>query len=294
MVNYNIEVDWDYAYVVVSTDGGSTWNGVPTDHSTASDPNGQNFGYGITGSSGGWVSLTADLSAYTGDVLFGFRYWTDGAVVGNGLMVDEISVNGSAPDGAETDAGWTFSGGFRVSTGTETALYNNYYLAEFRQYRGYDKNLEVGPYNFGFLDNPALGNWVEHFPYQDGLLISYWDTSQSNNNTASHPGQGLILPIDAHPKSMTRADGGVWRNRIQAYDSTFGLEPTDALTLHWLSQPSDHPSLPAVPVFDDNNSYWDPANPTGSVIVPNTGTSIRVVGVSAQGSFMQVIVSPSK
>lgn len=294
MVNYNIEVDWDYAYVVVSTDNGATWNGVPTDHSTTTDPNGQNFGNGITGSSAGWESLTADLSAYTGPVLLGFRYWTDGAVVGNGLMVDEISVNGSAPDGAEADAGWTFAGGFRVSTGVETKLYSNYYLAEFRQYRGYDETLEVGPYNFGFLDNPDLGNWVEHFPYQDGLLISYWDNSQGNNNTASHPGQGLILPIDAHPDVMYRADGGVWRNRIQTYDSTFGLEPTDALTLHWLSQPSYHPSLPAVSVFDDSNSYWNADNPTGSVITPNTGTTIRIVNYSAKGNFLQIVVNDNK
>ena len=163
------------------------------------------------------MSLTADLSAYTGDVLFGFRYWTDGAVVGNGLMVDEISVNGSAPDGAETNAGWTLA----AASGSPPVLKRRCITITIwlsSADHGYDKNLEVGPYNFGFLDNPALGNWVEHFPYQDGLLISYWDTSQSNNNTASHPGQGLILPIDAHPKSMTRADGGVWRNRIPAYE----------------------------------------------------------------------------
>jgi immune inhibitor A len=292
-VNYNIEVDWDYAYVVVSTDGGATWTGVPTDHSTPTDPNGQNFGNGITGSSGGWAALTADLSSYTGGVLLGFRYWTDGAVLENGLMVDEISVNGSAPDGAEADAGWTFDG-FRVSTGTESRLYNNYYVAEYRQYRGYDEGLRDGVYNFGFLDNPALGNWVEHFPYQDGLLVSYWDTSQSNNNTPQHPGKGLILPIDAHPEALIRADGGVWRNRVQTYDSTFSLEPTDEITVHWLSQPSTHGSLPAAPVFDDNKSYYDPANPWGSVINPNTGTQIQIKGISALGNFMQVVVTPSK
>ena len=287
-VNYEIETDWDYAYLIV--------NGVSveTNLSTNTDPNGQNFGFGITDFSGGWVDLTADLSAFSGQTVdIGFRYWTDGAAVEAGFMVDDIQITGQPLDDAESDFGWTFDG-FRTTTGTETALYNNYYLAEFRQYRGYDANLEVGPYNFGFLDNPTLGNWVEHFPYQDGLLISYWDTSQGNNNTASHPGQGLILPIDAHPEAMYRADGGVWRNRIQSYDSTFGLEPTDALTLHWLSQPSEHPSLPATSVFNDLNSYWDPANPTGSVIVPQTGTTITVVGVSAHNSFMQILVAPAK
>ena len=93
---------------------------------------------------------------------------------------------------------------------------------------------------------------------------------------------------------MIRADGGIWRPRVQSYDATFGLEDTDAVTLHWLSQPSAHPSLPAVSVFDDNNSYWDPTNPWASVITPNTGTQIRVKSISAKGSFMQVEVRPSK
>ena len=293
MVNYDIETDWDYAYVVVSTDGGANWTGVPTDHSSATDPNGQNFGNGITDSSGGWVSLTADLSGFTGDVLLGFRYWTDVAVVNPGFMVDEISINGSPADGAESDAGWTFAG-FRVTTGTETGFYANYYLAEFRQYRDYDDGLRTGPYNFGFLDNPALGNWVEHFSYEDGLLIWYWDTSQTDNSTSAHPGEGLLLPIDAHPDTMYRADGGIWRSRIQTYDSTFTLEPTTGYTFHWLSQPSEHPSQPAVSAFDDTIQYWNPETPTAGVINPHTGTQIQIKNISALGNFMQVIVRPSK
>jgi len=291
-VKYNIELDWDYAYLVVSTDGGATWTGLDTNLSTTTDPNGQNYGYGITGNSGGnWVDLTANLPA--GDVMLGFRYWTDPNTGGFGFMVDDIDITGFATDGAEADAGWTFDG-FKVTSGTEGAFFNNYYVAEYRQYWGYDKNLEVGPYNFGFLDNPLLGDWVEHLPYQDGLLINYWDTSQRNNQVRRHPGQGLLLTVDAHPTAMIRADGGVWRNRMQTYDSTFTLEPTEALTLHWLSQPSYHPSLPAVPIFDDRNSYYDPVNPWGSVIVPNTGTQIRIQSISAQGGFMQVQVRPAK
>jgi immune inhibitor A len=293
-VNFDIEDDWDYAYLVVSTDGGSTWDGVETNFSTTSDPNAQNFGFGITGNSGGWAALTADLSAYTGDLLLGFRYWTDNYVVEPGFMVDDIAISGYPLDDAESDAGWTFAG-FKLTTGEESAYYFNAYVAEFRQYRGFDHTLRDGPYNWAFQDNPTLLNYVEHFPYQDGLLISYWDTSFAGNNTGSYCAAGrcggLLLPIDAHPDAMLRADGGVWRNRIQTFDSTFGLEPTDALTLHWNSEPSYHPSLPAVPVFDDRVSHYDPANPMGSVIHPNTGTLIRVKSVSAQGSFMQVQVN---
>jgi len=281
----------------VSTDGGGTWTNVETNLSTTDDPNGQNLGFGITGSSGGnWIALTADLSAFTGDVLLGFRYWTDVAVIEPGFMVDDIQISGYPLDDAESDVGWTFDG-FRLTTGLESAFYSNYYVAAFRQYRGYDMGL-ANAYNFGWGGVLGLGNQVEHFPYQDGLLINYWDNSFINNNVGANCAGGrcggLLLPVDAHPELMYRADGGIWRNRVQTYDSTFGLQPTDAITLHWRGEPSDHPSLPAVPIFDDNYPYYDPANPMGSVITPTTGTQIRVKSISAHGSFMQVEVRPSK
>jgi immune inhibitor A len=294
-VRYAIEQDWDYAYLVASTDGGANWTNVATNRSTSTNPNGQNFGNGITGSSGGaWVELAANLSAYTGNVLLGFRYWTDGAVVEAGFMVDDLSVTGHPIDGAETSAGWTFTpaqGGFRATTGSETTEYFNAYVAEFRQYRTYDVSLRTA-YNFGFLD--ARPDWVEHFPYQDGLLVNYWDSSQNDNNTSEHPGSGLILPIDAHPAAMYRPDGNVWRSRIQTYDSTFGLQPTDAVTIHFFSQPSEHASQAAVPVFDDRTQYWNPDTPAAGVRNPQTGTQIRIKSVSAHGAFMQVQVQPAK
>ena len=286
LVNYDIEVDWDYAYLIGSTDG-TTWNEIDTNVSTTTDPNGQNFGFGITGNSGGWVALTADVSGYSH---IGFRYWTDVAVVNPGFMVDDIQIDGVSIGDAEDDgADWAFTG-FKVTTGTEESSHFNAYIAEFRQYRGEDAGLASGPYNFGFLDNPTLGNWVERFPYQDGLLISYWDTSQSDNSTSAHPGEGLILPIDAHPATMYRGDGGIWRSRVQTYDSTFSLEPTDAIELHWLSQSSYHPSQPAVSVFDDNNQYYNPETPTAGVINPHTDTQIIIRSVSQRGNFMQVEV----
>lgn len=293
MANFQIEQDWDYAYVVASSDGGATWDMVETNLSTDDNPNSQNQGNGITGSTGGaWVELTADLSAYSGPTLLGFRYWTDVAAAEPGFSVDEIAVTGSPVDGAESDAGWTFDpaeGGFRVTTGTESAYYFNAYVLEYRRYLGFDDVLRTGPYNFGFLDNPNLQNWVERFSYQDGLLISYWDTSYSDNNTSQHPGGGLILPIDAHPGTMYRADNGLpWRPRIQAFDSTFGVWRTDRITLHGNSVPSVHPGRRAVRIFNDRLQYWNPETPTAGVMNPHTGTRVRIVGLSQSGNFMHL------
>ena len=88
--------------------------------------------------------------------------------------------------------------------------YDHYYVASNRTYTAFDQYLQTGPYNFGFPDRP---DWVEHFPYQNGLLVSYWDTSFSDNNESQHPGQGEILPIDANPTAIYRLDGKPWRGR---------------------------------------------------------------------------------
>ena len=100
-----------------------------------------------------------------------FRYWTDGAVAGQGFAFDNLKITGLAKDGAETDAGWTFDG-FNGISSTYTTSHFNAYVLENRQYIGYDYSLQSGPYNFGF---PSQPNMVEHFPYQNGLLIWYWD-----------------------------------------------------------------------------------------------------------------------
>jgi immune inhibitor A len=297
-VRYDIEMDWDYAYLTV--------NGTPvaTNLSTATNPNGQNFGNGITGSSGGnWIDLTADLSTYAGQtVTLGFRYWTDGAVAEAGFGVDEIAITGLASDGGESDAGWTFAG-FNRTTGTATQSFFNAYFAEFRTYLGYDDGLRTGPYNFGFLNNPNLQDWVEHFPYQPGLLVWYYDTSFADNNVGDNclSGRcgGLYLPVDAHPDLLIRPDNGkVWRPRIQSYDATFGLTKTDKICLNANSIQQCYGGLKANPLFDDTQSYWVAPNPSignfgwASVPLPGFGVTIRVNSVSSLNTFMQVTVAP--
>ena len=107
--------------------------------------------------------------------------------------------------------------------------------------------------------------------------------------------------MDAHPALLLRPDNGkVWRPRIQSFDSTFGLEPTDPICLHANSVEGCYGSLPANPLFDDSESYWVAPNPSignlgwSSVQVPKTGTTIRVVGTSSQGDFMQLVVAPKR
>jgi immune inhibitor A len=108
----------------------------------------------------------------------------------------------------------------------------------------------------------------------------------------------LFLPVDAHPDLLLRPDNGlVWRPRVQSYNATFGLDKTDQICLHVNTPGTKHGNLPANPLFDDAQSYWFAPNPAighfgwASVPLPGTGTTIRVASVSAQGSFIQVLVN---
>jgi hypothetical protein len=119
---YEIEPDFDYAYISVSTDGGKRWITLKTDVTTMDDPNGNNLGNGITGHSGtgtrpAWVKQTADLTAYAGKkVQLRFEYVTDGALNFNGFAIDDITIPEiSFTDDAEADNGWVGNGFIRSS-----------------------------------------------------------------------------------------------------------------------------------------------------------------------------------
>jgi hypothetical protein len=87
---YNIETDWDYAYVEVSTDG-MNFSPIPGNITTNYNPNGANRGNGITGSSSGWVQGLFNLSSYVGqNIYIRFSYYTDEALHYEGFYVDDI------------------------------------------------------------------------------------------------------------------------------------------------------------------------------------------------------------
>ena len=312
-VKHRIEADWDYAFLEASTNG-TTWTPVATNLSdTSGDQSGFNASKtGITGNRTVWTALTANLPAGTTAVRF--RYQTDSAFVLSGFQVDNIAVDGALIGTAETpDEGWTFDGFSRATNIAEKSVFNAY-VAENRQYDGYDASLKTA-YNFSFpVTKPDL---VESYPYQNGLLVSYWNEEFEDNNVGEHPGGGLILPVDAHPTLPHWPDTTLMRNRIASYDSTFGLEATDAITLKREVdlnkdglitgdelQVGTIASQAAVPTFDDTLTWWfatDEHSVAGvhpgryqpgwySVDVPKTGTTITVDANGFRDGVMKVDV----
>jgi immune inhibitor A len=294
---YDIEADFDYLYTEVSTDGGANWTALDGTVDGQPIPRDGSGKPALTGTVDAYKKLSFPLDAYAGQKIdLRFRYQSDGGVALKGFTADEIAVtaDGSAlfSDNAETaDAAWTAAGFSRVGA-SFTDDYAQYYIAENRQYVSYDKTLKTGPYNFGF--SKTRPSWVEHYPYQNGLLIWKWDTSQKDNNVSAHAGSGLILPVDSHSTALKWSDGTLMRSRIQSYDSPFSLYRTDGLTLHNADVATKIPSKPGVPVFNDHTStYYDTTAPTAGVNITDTNTKIKIVKEARDGSTISLEVGPA-
>jgi len=115
---YDIEQHWDYAYLAASADG-EHWEILTTPSGTDRDPTGNSYGWGYTGvsSRGRWIEEEVDLSAYAGStVQVRFEYVTDGAVFGEGMLIDDVSIEalGYSSDFEANDGGWEAQGFVRV------------------------------------------------------------------------------------------------------------------------------------------------------------------------------------
>jgi len=277
-VQGGLEVDYDYLYGEVSTNGGASWTqvGAPIDGTFA------------------WTQKTWDLSAFAGqNVQFRFRVATDGGVSSEAFL-DDIAVTvgtTTTTDDVEAGAnGWTAGGGFSIINGTTSRVVKDMYLAENRVYSGYDATLQTGPYNFGFGNTKP--DWVERFPYQNGMLVTFANGEFSDNNTSAHPGGGEVLPVDARPAPVVLNGGVLLGNRRQPFDATFGQEATDAVTFHRNGVATVVPSSKGIPTFDDSvvDRYWSSKNPWNSTKVAGSGTSLTVSKTSDGGNELQVKV----
>lgn len=239
--DYVIEADWDFGFVEVSTDGGTTWaeqkvldddgNEITTPDGYA-DPNGRmaDFGdkkYGLTGTTGGWGHLNVDLSAFAGSTVdIRLRYATDAAFQERGWFSDDFELTSGdtvvwSDDVETTDPGWTTEvstfvdttgAGWHTTSGSSVQA--QYYLVEWRNLDGFDKGLKYG-YDSTYAA-PQSDAWkVEKIAYNaPGMLVWYRDTTYGNANLvlsnlsalpSTGPKGGLLL-VDSHFDPLRRDD----------------------------------------------------------------------------------------
>lgn len=114
---YSLETYWDYLYVMVSTDGGVTWELQSGFGTTAENPNDRAYGVGYTGPSTKWVTDKIDLTPYAGkSILVRFEMITDDAKTLIGVALDDIAIPeiGYRNDFELDDGGW-IPGGWILS-----------------------------------------------------------------------------------------------------------------------------------------------------------------------------------
>ncbi|WP_346539556.1 immune inhibitor A domain-containing protein [Micromonospora sp. DPT] len=304
---YNIETNYDYMYFEASLDGGKSWTALPflVNGQPKTDSNGRNALDGDSDTNGDdeadWVDLTIPMDVAAGKVAqFRYHYITDGGVSSGGFYGDAITVTADGQtflsDGAEAGAGDWALNGFSIVEETYTRDFDNYYIAANRVYVSYDQYLKTGPYFFGYANTRP--DYVDHYSYQQGLLVTYWNLRYADNNTmpydkrfnpGGHPGEGRNLNIDSRPKPLYNLTGNAWRARVQMYDAPFSLKKADSFTLHVNSQPSYIRGQAAAPLFDDSKQYWFAELPNHGVKVPNNGVKIKVLQQS--GTSMKIRIS---
>ncbi|MFU8851694.1 immune inhibitor A domain-containing protein [Micromonospora sp. SL1-18] len=332
--NYVIEKDWDMGFVEVSTDGGATWSEQKVYDATGklvstndgyADPNGRmvDYGkasgvdrkkYGLTGTTNGWRHDYVDLSAYAGQtVQVRLRYATDAAFVERGWFADDFSVTGGGAttwsDDVEGGAnGWTQTGGTFTDTSgagwytdSGTQVKAHYYLAEWRNFNGFDQGLK-----YTYDTSYSHDEWkVEKVAYNaPGMLVWYRDTALGNVNhttaqlTAlpSYGAKGGLLIVDSHNEPLRRQgeaavkDPSVLDNlpsRPQSSNAAFSLNPTypfreclEAADEPYSEYCTNFAALAPVPAFTDAKGWYP-------------GIEIRDDGAYARDSDASVVI-PSR
>jgi immune inhibitor A len=279
---YDIEQDWDYAYLYVISSQGVDF--VAGNLTTDTNPYEQNRGNAITGSSNGWVDAEFDLSAYVGEeITVVLLYETDSFVANPGFYVDDFSV--------ETDLGTAIQAnadsepepltlrGFSKDTGVSYS--EHYYLLEWRTHTGTDA---------GLAHINVAGKLME---FEEGLLVWYVDNGFSENWTGTHPGDGFLGVVDADRHTNTWSDHSVASTRYQVHDATFGLDMANKLNLdlkadYGISLKDNFTKRR--PVFDDSVPFISSDIPDAGRNVPNYGLKVRVTSQSADKTVGQVLI----
>lgn len=282
---YNIEQDFDYAYIKVKA-GLADWVTVQGNLTTTTNPEEANLGNGITGTSNGWVKGEFDLSQFAGQkIQLAFNYVTDAGLSMPGFYVDDIAIeaNGAAIFSDNVEAAPKFIlDKFTVNDGN---MYTTqYYILEWRNQVGAD----VG------LGHIKRGNSL--MSYDPGLLVWYVDNSFTDNWTGDHPGQGYLGLVDADQSinMWNYADKTikptVASTRYQVHDAAFSQRETQNMFLDYGTQTITDNTTKAHNIFSDGNSYLNALIPDAGRIVPKYGLSISVNGEAKDRSSATIML----
>lgn len=269
--NYEIEQDWDFGFVEASTDGGATWSqlkvyteggALVSTGDDYPDPNKNlakfnNRKYGLTGNTDGWRHDYVDLAPFAGkNIKLRLVYNTDAAFTPRSWHVDDFALtNGGqtvwSDDVEGGNNGWTTSGGTFTNTHGQGWIINDgyreisrFYLAEWRNFDGFDKGLQ-----YTYTTNYSRdGAWkVEKVKYNaPGMLVWYRDSTYTNNSIVNNldlapsiGSKGSLLLVDSHFDPLRRNGEGAQKDptvlknlpgRMQTSNAAFSFGKTYPFT----------------------------------------------------------------
>ena len=215
-----------------------------------------------------------DLTPYAGQsVQLRLRYLTDAAFQERGWFADDFSVTADgdavwSDDVENGDNGWTpvvatqngttGQGWIRTSG---TLAFEQYYIAEWRNFSGFDRGLRYAYATRWAGDDGA--RTVDFTPYNaPGMVLWYRDSAYSLNDEGNHladppsiGAKGTVLVVDAHPDPEHYRTPAAEANpslidalpaRQQANDAAFGAV-------------GRYPFTACVPASDDPARYFEVA-----------------------------------
>ncbi|MEH6583738.1 MAG: immune inhibitor A domain-containing protein [Halioglobus sp.] len=160
-----------------------------------------------------WVQAQFDLSAYRGrEVTVRFSYFTDGAAVEDGGLLDNIAIPaiGFIDDFEGQTLGDWHSDGFTLSGGSHHLAVPHFYLLEYRdpyetfaKVKNYDKSLAAP--GFAFYPGPKGGMTALNVNYRPGVVMWYYNGEylwSQNEPAESGPGRGFLLVVDSNPQEI--------------------------------------------------------------------------------------------
>ena len=160
-----------------------------------------------------WVRPSFDLSPWAGkkDVRVRVRYFTDGAAVMRGILVDNVEIRAGGETIARHDfesgtGAWKLDG-FARSSGRHDILVPHYYVLEYRDpYKTDDYDKALAQSSWAFYHDPAGDRMVAvEARRRPGLLVWYFNGAYAwseNDPAINGPGKGYLLPVDSRPSEI--------------------------------------------------------------------------------------------
>ena len=278
---YGIETEWDFLWVQVSADGGTTWDTITNTNTTCTHDPGWIGGLNgfpddlCAAGLGGFTDYNAsfpapdtetfNLSAYAGQgVLLRFWYMTDWGTTYEGPFIDNVTVTSAsgtvfADDAEAGDANWTYDAPWTRNPGFYPVSHN--YYVQWRNTNpngGYDSALGDSRWRYGPA-NTGLVMWYNNNAYTDNEVYHYLEDGPSFGP------KGRMLVIDSHPDPY-RDPNNPYPNAIanvpsrsQMRDATFTLQDTVDFTMTagtGVVSTTHFAGRPAVSEFNDALGYY--------------------------------------